>query len=94
MVKRTAAFSLEALGTLSLSVAVMCCYLTFATNDYRPILAAGLGLWVLGVLCLALSCWWNFTPRWVFATLCGAATLLVWIEMMNRGHLVIEYLWP
>jgi hypothetical protein len=94
VVRLLAAFCLNGLGSLSLFAAVVFCYASFATNDYRPIVSAGLGFWLLGVACLGLSCWRRWFPRRVFVVSCGLATLLVGAEMLRRGHLVVEYLWP
>jgi hypothetical protein len=88
------AFCLNGLGALALFAAVVFCNVTVTTNDYRPLVSAGLGSWLLGVACLGISCWRGWLPRIVFIVLCVPATLLVWADMVRRGHLVVEYLWP
>jgi hypothetical protein len=93
MMVRLVAFALNGLGALSLVAAVLFCHATFATNDYRPIVSAGLGSWLLGTACLGVSCWRGWLPRSVFMILCGPATLLVWEDLVRRGHLVLEYFW-
>jgi hypothetical protein len=94
MMNRFLPYWISHLGVGFLLATLFCCYATFATNDYRPIVTAGLALWLLGISCLGLSYWRRWMNRAFIIVLSVAATLLVGDEMLHRGFLVLEYLWP
>jgi hypothetical protein len=47
-------FALGALGIAALVAATGCAFLTFATNEYRPILALGIASGLLALICFGL----------------------------------------
>jgi hypothetical protein len=81
-------FGLHLVAIWALIFALAFCYLTFATNDYRPILAGAAGFWLLGSICLGFEYWLDCKPgagMRVFWAVCSA---LVWLELVRRGPAV------
>jgi hypothetical protein len=74
----------EGVGSVAMAGSFVCCWVTFATNDYRPILAMGMGLWLLASACLVVL----LCLRWatvLHLILWALMSLLVWVELLPRG---------
>jgi hypothetical protein len=82
------AFSLALVGGLAMIAAIGCCHITFATNDYRPVLTAGFLFWLLGFVTWTALRVIHILGERVYLLTCGVPTLLVWLELLRRGPFV------
>jgi hypothetical protein len=79
---------LTLIAILAMLLAMGACYLSFATNDYRPILAVALGLWLLGSICFAVLYWLDRKSRALILWLWAIPSALVWADLARRGPAV------
>ena len=82
----TCCLTLVALAAMLASL--FCCYVTFATNDYTPILRSAAAFWVVGTLCWCLIMLLSDVSRWrvVIPVICWS--FLVWHELIRRGFII------
>jgi hypothetical protein len=85
MLRTLAHFCLGAVGILATLQGLICCYCTFATNDYRPVLAAGFACWLVGSACLAGLWRWRRLPVAVLLVGWGLPSVAIWAELLRRG---------
>jgi hypothetical protein len=72
-------------GVFSTLAALGCAFVTFATSDYRPIIASGIGFSVLALSCHGALIWWGRqdTPLEVW---CGVLlSLIALAELLLRA---------
>ena len=75
-------------GIVTMLIAVLCCHISVATNDYRAILAAAMGFWLLGSVCFGVVYWLEPKSRMLILCLWGLPSALVWLELARRGPVV------
>jgi hypothetical protein len=88
MLRELESMCLAVVGVLAMLVAVGNCYVTVSTNDYRPVLAQGLALWLLGSLCLRALRRRRKLNRSFFLFIWGLPSLAIWAELLRRGPYV------
>ncbi|OAI45630.1 hypothetical protein AYO44_12640 [Planctomycetaceae bacterium SCGC AG-212-F19] len=79
---------LTVIAIFALLIAALCCHITVATNDYRPILTAAVGFWVLGSVCFGVVYWLERKSPILILCLWAIPSAIVWMEMLRRGPIV------
>lgn len=75
------------IGLVAMAAALGCAFITFATNDYRPIIASGIGFALLALLCFGVLLWWQRTEmavRMIVFVVGVLPTLLALAELVRR----------
>jgi protein-S-isoprenylcysteine O-methyltransferase Ste14 len=80
--------ALDCLFTVAL-VAILgalgCAFMSFATNDYRPIIATGIGLSLLAMLCFAALVFWRRHATRFYMAVVLAPTAVALGELLVRA---------
>jgi hypothetical protein len=77
------------IGMLSMFAALGCAFVTFATNDYRPIIASGFGFGLMALSCFGVLTWRQREGRVVYLVIGVMPTIIAMAELLRRSALGI-----
>ena len=75
-------------GVIAMMVSLVHYHATWVTNDYKPILTAGLGYWLVGFGCLTISFRNGRIRLPLYGIICIFPSILIWFELLRRGPYV------
>jgi hypothetical protein len=76
-------------GVIAMFGAVFCAFASFATNDYRPIIATGIGLSLVALTCFGILLWMRYPGAIFYAVVGVPPSLLALGELLLRVTYIV-----